>query len=288
MADGRKIQLSKRLQMLADLVTKGNSVADVGCDHGFLSIYLVQSGISPKVIASDVRPGPLSAAQEHVAEAGLEQYIETRISDGLMEYWPGEADTLVCAGMGGRLMQQILMQSEPVTREFAELILQPQSELMSFRIFLREQGYRIAQERIVCEDGKYYFAFRAVHREAENAGDAADRSSDFGNGFGSVNGRLGGFNGRLGGVDCRNQEQRLFDRFGEQLLREGNPVLREYLEKSLHTAENVQDEILAHRGVGGNFRLEQSLAENESDVEDLQAALEWFENRDKEEGKGTV
>ena len=272
MGEGRQVQLSERLQMLADLVTPGNSVADVGCDHGFLSIYLVQSGISPRVIASDVRQGPLSAAREHIADYGLEDYIETRLSDGLLEYWPGEADTLVCAGMGGRLMQQILMQSEPVTREFTEMILQPQSELMQFRVFLREQGYKIAQERIVCGDGKYYFAFRVLTGMEESAKPVGDHSET----FGSINGRLGGFDGRLGGVDCRNQDQRLFDRFGEQLLKERNPVLKEYLEKCLKTSENVLEEILAHRGEGGNFRLEQSLAENEADVADMEAALNWY------------
>ena len=279
MAEKGQVQLSGRLKMLAELVTPGNSVADVGCDHGFLSIYLVQSGISPKVIASDVRSGPLSAAQEHVAEYGLEDYIETRISDGLMDYWPGEAKTLVCAGMGGRLIQQILTQSEPVVREFEELILQPQSELRQFRVFLREQGYRTAQERIVCEDGKYYFAFRAVRR---NMDDADEPIGGFHGGQpmsgGSLNGRLGGFDGRLGGVDCRDTRQRLYDRFGEQLLKEQNPVLKEYLEKCLKVSTGVQEEILAHRGAGGNFRLEESLAENEADVEDIEAALDLFQN----------
>ncbi|MBR1854526.1 MAG: SAM-dependent methyltransferase [Lachnospiraceae bacterium] len=284
MVKEQQVQLSKRLQMLADLVTPGNTVADVGCDHGFLSIYLIQSGISPRVIASDVRQGPLSAAKEHISDHGVEEYIETRLSDGLMEYWPGEADTLICAGMGGRLMQQILMQSEPVTREFREMILQPQSELMQFRVFLREQGYKIAQERIVCEEGKYYFAFRVVHitdADEENGGLTAYGNSSLESLNGSLNsglnGRLGGFNGRLGGVDCRNQERRLYDRFGEQLLREQNPVLKEYLEKCLRTSETVQEEILAHRGAGGNFRLEQSLAENEADVEDIKAALNMFD-----------
>lgn len=169
-------------------------------------------------------------------------------------------------------MQQILMQSEPVTREFTEMILQPQSELMKFRVFLREQGYKIAQERIVCGDGKYYFAFRVLTGMEESAKPVGDHSET----FGSINGRLGGFDGRLGGVDCRNQDQRLFDRFGEQLLKERNPVLKEYLEKCLKTSENVLEEILAHRGEGGNFRLEQSLAENEADVADMEAALNWY------------
>ncbi|MBR1866467.1 MAG: SAM-dependent methyltransferase, partial [Lachnospiraceae bacterium] len=76
----KQVQLSKRLKMLADLVTPGNVTAEVGCDHGFLSIYLIQNGISPRVIASDVRQGPLDAAREYIAEWKLENYIETRLS----------------------------------------------------------------------------------------------------------------------------------------------------------------------------------------------------------------
>ena len=75
-----EVVLSKRLQALACMVTPGRRVVDVGCDHGFVSIYLVQRGISPRVLAMDVRMGPLSRAKEHIAEAGLGGYIETRLS----------------------------------------------------------------------------------------------------------------------------------------------------------------------------------------------------------------
>lgn len=265
----KQVQLSKRLQMLADMVTPGNITADVGCDHGFLSIYLVQNGICPKVIASDVRQGPLDAAREHITEYELENYIETRISDGLMDYYPGEAQTLVCAGMGGRLMQQILTQSEPVTREFEELILQPQSELRQFRIFLREQGYRTMKERIVCEDGKYYFAFRVVHVTEGDPG--SDEVS------GRFGGRIGGFDGRFGGVDYTDQRLRLYDKFGKQLLLARDPVLKEYLGKCLQTTRAIQEQMLANRGDEPNMRLAESLAENEIDESDLQAALSFYE-----------
>ncbi|MBR1771147.1 MAG: SAM-dependent methyltransferase [Lachnospiraceae bacterium] len=259
----KKVQLSKRLQMLADMVTPGTVVADVGCDHGFLSIYLVQQGICPKVIASDVRRGPLDAACEHIRMYGLEDYIETRLSDGLMAYWPGEAQTLVCAGMGGRLMQQILMQSEPVTREFEELILQPQSEIRQFRVFLREQQYRIVKEDIVCEDDKYYFAFRVVHADGEEA----DRTMP----------RRGSFDGRFDGREQTDEQlRRLYDKFGEQLLRERNPVLRAYLEKGLAAARQVQEQMLAHRGDALSSRLEEGLAEQENQAADLEAALALY------------
>lgn len=223
--------------MLTELVTPGNTVADVGCDHGFVSVYLVQSGIAPHVLATDVREGPLAAAQAHIRACGLEDRIETRLSDGLAAIRPGEARTLLCAGMGGALMQRILAAEPEKTASFAELILQPQSELTQFRIFLRTHGLAVRQERILCEDGKYYFAFHAV--PGENAGVSSDRM------------------------------QQLYDCFGRQLLEEKNPVLREYLEKRLKQAAVVGKALQeAHAS--------QRQAENREETALLQEALQYI------------
>lgn len=158
--------LSKRLQTVADMVTRGNRVCDMGCDHGYVSIYLVKQGISPGVLAMDVREGPLNAAREHVAEQDLADKIETRLSDGLHNYNMGEAESLVCAGMGGRLMRRILEADQHKTMSFRELILQPQSEIEEFRRFLRKSGYPIREEEMLEEDGKFYQVIRAVPESA--------------------------------------------------------------------------------------------------------------------------
>ena len=152
----RPVVLSRRLQAVAAIVTAGNRVCDVGCDHGFVPIYLVEQGISPVVLAMDVKSGPLSAAREHIAEHGLEDVIQTRLSNGLHNYSIGESDTLICAGMGGRLMMRILSDDRDKTESFRELILQPQSEIEQFRAWLREQGYCITEENMIEEDGKFY------------------------------------------------------------------------------------------------------------------------------------
>lgn len=162
----RPVTLSERLRTVADMVTEGNRVCDVGCDHGFVPIYLIQQKISPKVLAMDLRKGPLRAAREHVAAYGLEEKIETRLSDGLHNYKNGEADTLVCAGMGGGLMMRILSEDREKTASFQELILQPQSEIEKFRRFLRESGLRILDENILEEEGKFYQVIRAVGADA--------------------------------------------------------------------------------------------------------------------------
>ena len=101
------MQLSLRLTAIAEMVTEGNRLVDVGCDHGYLPVYLVQNKKIPTAIAMDVRKGPLSRAEEHIAQYGLLDYIETRLSDGLEALKSGEGDTLVIAGMGGPLMERI-------------------------------------------------------------------------------------------------------------------------------------------------------------------------------------
>ena len=156
-----KVQLSNRLLAAAGMVTKGNIVADIGCDHAYTSIYLCQEGIAPRVIAMDVNKGPLQGAKLHVEEAGLTGQIEVRLSDGLAALTPGEADTVLLCGMGGLLMIKILSDYPETTASMQELILQPQSEVGEVRHFLHKQGYRITKEHMLKEDGKFYVMMRA-------------------------------------------------------------------------------------------------------------------------------
>ena len=79
------IRLSKRMKCLTDMVSPGKVMADIGCDHGLVSVYLAANGISPRVIAMDVAEGPLKAAEKNVAEAGMSDKIELRLSDGFIE-----------------------------------------------------------------------------------------------------------------------------------------------------------------------------------------------------------
>ena len=152
----KDIVLSNRLMAVTAMVSKGYRVCDVGCDHGFVSIYLVMKGITDRVIAMDVNKGPLMAAREHIDTYGLSDYIETRLSDGVTALDAKEADTLICAGMGGRLIRQILEAGSDKIRFMKEMILQPQSEIQSVREYLREKGYLISDENMIFEDGKYY------------------------------------------------------------------------------------------------------------------------------------
>lgn len=230
----RGIFLSARLRMLAGMVTPGNRIVDVGCDHGYLSIYLVQTGICPGAVGMDLREGPLSAARAHVEEYGLGDYIDLRLSDGLAEYVPGEAQTMICAGMGGRLMEKILTQGMEKAGEMKELILQPQSELSGFRSFLRSSGFDIVREEALREDGKFYFAMKVVPggKRPENAADAAgDACPEKGKAAGISSGSGGKRGGSPGRARESEENRELYDLYGELLLKARHPVLEEYLRR---------------------------------------------------------
>lgn len=153
--------ISKRMESVISMVTPGYRVCDVGCDHAFVSIALVERGIAPTALAMDVNSGPLKRAKEHIESAGLEQAIVTRLSDGLKAYEIGEGDALIIAGMGGPLMSDILSFSFEKTNDFKEMILSPQSEIPAFRLFLYDNGYTIVKEDMIYEDEKYYVVMKA-------------------------------------------------------------------------------------------------------------------------------
>lgn len=156
------MELSKRLTAVAALVTPGNRLADVGTDHGYIPIFLVKQGLVPHGVAMDVNQGPLLRAREHIRKEGLEEKIETRLSDGLKELKPGEADTAVIAGMGGALTVSILEAGSEALGSLKELVLQPQSEIARVRRWLEENGWKIQDEDMVEEEGKYYPMMKAV------------------------------------------------------------------------------------------------------------------------------
>lgn len=200
------MELSKRLQAVAGLVTAGYKMADIGTDHAYIPIYLIENETVPSAIAMDINEGPLKRAKEHVTECGLGGKIELRLSDGLAALRPGEAQTAVIAGMGGGLVMKILKAHPDVTAGLEECILQPQSEIAKVRAFLLEEGFLFINEDMVLEDGKYYPMMK-VQPPSQREPDRTEEPAEFWT------------------------ETEI--RYGKLLLKNRHPVLRQFLEREI-------------------------------------------------------
>lgn len=161
------MELSKRLQMNANLVPEHTKVADIGCDHGYVSLYLARHKHCEKVIAMDVNKGPLEIARKNILRANLSECIECRLSDGLSALKPGETDTVLIGGMGGMLVCKILKAYPEIMEHIRYLILQPQSDFREVRKTIHELGYAIREEDVCVDAGKFYQVIFAEKGEDE-------------------------------------------------------------------------------------------------------------------------
>jgi len=151
-----RIPISGRLLCCASLVEPGARVVDVGCDHGYLGVYLLQEGIAAHVTAADLRPKPLARARENAARFGTAGRMTFLACDGLSGVREGTADTVICAGMGGETIANILARCPWVFRENCRLILQPQASGSELRGWLGSNGFAIREERLV-RDGRFLY-----------------------------------------------------------------------------------------------------------------------------------
>ena len=200
----KQFQLPKRLETIIERMPASGCIADIGCDHAYVAIEAVRRGKAARALACDVRKGPLQQAAEHILCAGLAGKIETRLSDGLEKVAPGEADSVIIAGMGGPLMERIL---QGRLADFGHFVLSPQSEIPHFRRFLLAEGMQIDEETMLIDEGKYYVIFNVSQR--------ADASSD---------------------PMYVTEEDFLY---GGPLLRRLDPVLKSFLEKEKTRYEGI-------------------------------------------------
>lgn len=198
---------SERLKCIASNVKSGGIVADIGCDHAFTSIYLVEEKLARGAVAMDINKEPLKRAWQHIKEAGMEEYISVRLSDGARELKKGEADTILISGMGGALITDILKQSIDIIKYAEELVLSPQSEIYIVRHFLHDNGFKIVSEDMVKEQGKFYVVIRAV-------------------------------------PGCQNYKDESGYIYGEYLINNKNKVLEEFLLKEQERTSSIIDSLL--------------------------------------------
>ncbi len=157
------LRLSARLAAIASLIEAGDRVADIGTDHALLSAYLVLSGRTPKVIASDVRSGPLAAATHTLARWGVAHVVELRMGHGLEVLTPGEVDTIVVAGMGGLRIVGLLQQRPDIVAKSRRIVLQPNTDALVVRTFVGSRGLAIVDDRLVHDRGKDYSIIAVEH-----------------------------------------------------------------------------------------------------------------------------
>ena len=155
-----KLPLSNRLLACCSFVHPGDRVADVGCDHGYLSIHLLQNGIASSAIASDVNEQPLQSAKHNAAKFGVQDKLTFQLSDGVQNI-PRDFDCMVCAGMGADTMMSILDAAPWLKSEKYRLILQCQSKRPELRKYLYQQGYAIRRETLA-QDGKFIYPIMEV------------------------------------------------------------------------------------------------------------------------------
>lgn len=150
------MKLSARLMQIAERLPKGCKLADIGSDHALLPVYAVKNGLALSAVAGEVNEGPLKAAQQQVAQAGLTSSIAVRKGDGLAVVAPGEVDTITIAGMGGALIASILEAGQDKLAGVHTLVLQPNVGEDLVRRWLLRHEWALTEESILAEDGKIY------------------------------------------------------------------------------------------------------------------------------------
>ena len=158
--------ISDRLNAVCNITDKGNTVADIGCDHGYVCISLIERDKFKRALAMDVNKGPLARAHDNINSHHLENCIETRLSNGLAALKKDEADTIIISGMGGMLTVDILDAFPDKLSSLHQLVLCPHSEPDKVREYIISHGFCIADEKAVFENGKYYQIIKALKGES--------------------------------------------------------------------------------------------------------------------------
>lgn len=170
------MEISRRLQKIAEYIPQGSRVADIGSDHAYLPTYLVGTGQSTYIVAGEVNEGPFQSARNRVKACGLEDFVKVRKGDGLEVIAAGEVDAIVIAGMGGSLITRILSDGREKLKEINRLVLQPNVGEHIVRRFCMENGWQLIAEEILEEEGKIYEILCFIQGDGKKPYDQSDQS----------------------------------------------------------------------------------------------------------------
>ena len=161
------MQLDARLAAIAAFVPHGTVLADIGGDHAYLAATLVMKGIAQRAVVGDLSAGACAAARRTVGTQRLTREIDVRQGDGLSVLAPGEAESIVIAGMGGALITEILSGAPDVLARVQTLVLQPMNGAAKLRRWLCENGWNIVDETLARANGRLYEIIRAERGACE-------------------------------------------------------------------------------------------------------------------------
>lgn len=203
------MKITKRLERVASHINKGSIVLDIGTDHGYIPVFLVEKGLSPFAIAADVNKKPLDKAKELIAENKMNDKVETRLGSGFEIIKDGEVDEVIIAGMGGVLISDLITAAGEIPKKLKKLVLQPMQAQKELRKYLLKNGYEIIEEELVKEDGRIFEIIVVEYK-----------GQDFSDGMEEIDFEIS--------KKHRNQN---------------NPLFIEFLERKIHEEESILEKI---------------------------------------------
>lgn len=160
------IRLTPRLLTAANMVNANRELVDIGTDHAYLPVYLIEQGITQSALACDINPNPLKNAKITIDKANLSEQIELRISDGLDNVSENEAEEIVIAGMGGLMIADIIERTSWLKNADKHLVLQPMTHAEDVRAALFSNGFRIDKET-ACNESRHVYLILSAYYDGE-------------------------------------------------------------------------------------------------------------------------
>lgn len=207
------MKLTDRLLKIASLVSVGKRVADIGTDHGYIPVYLLNKGKIPFAILADVNKGPLENARKEVRHNNLTDKTELRLGSGIEVLKKGEVDEVIIAGMGGILISELLEANKEVAHSVDKLILQPMQAQEELRKYLLSNGYEILDEVLVKEDFRIYEIIES---------------------------KFTGNNTKV--------EDDIYFEVSEKLIKNKDPLLKEFIDKKIYKYNSIVEKLEGKTG----------------------------------------